>query len=213
MPLLERSTLPNLITVSRIALAPVVFLLLFVPTFTARLIAWFLFLAAAFSDLWDGWLARKHGWISDFGKLWDPVADKLLLAATFIPFYVLSHRVPAAELPLLGGLPLWVLLVVFGREAAVTGLRAWVARSGRILAAGREGKLKAVFQNIFSGTTIFWIALRTAAANRGWHGAFWDFWQGFHGFVLLVTLGLAIALTVWSFAVYLVQWLRPAPSI
>jgi CDP-diacylglycerol--glycerol-3-phosphate 3-phosphatidyltransferase len=212
MPLLERSTLPNLITVSRIALAPVVFLLLFVPTFTACFVAWLLFLAAAFSDLWDGWLARKHGWISDFGKLWDPVADKLLLVATFVPFYILSHRTAPAELPFLGGLPLWVLIVVFGREAAVTALRAWAARNGRILAAGREGKLKAVFQNIFSGTTIFWIALRTEAERAGWHGEFWDFWQGFHGFVLLTTLALAVALTVYSFAVYLRQWLRPAVS-
>ena len=89
---LRPSTLPNLITVARIVLAPVIFILLFVPTFSARLVAFVLFLMAAFSDLWDGHLARKHGWISDFGKLVDPIADKLLLAATFLPFYILSHR-------------------------------------------------------------------------------------------------------------------------
>src|SRR3972149_1483519 len=95
MALLHRSTLPNAITVARIALAPVVGLLLFVPTFTARFIAWILFLIAAFSDLWDGYLARKHGWISDFGKLVDPIADKLLLIVTFVPFYILSHGASA----------------------------------------------------------------------------------------------------------------------
>ena len=83
--------IPNIITVARIALCPVIFVLIFVPTFTARFIAWILFLIAAFSDLVDGSLARKHGWISDFGKLWDPVADKMLVVATFIPFYILSN--------------------------------------------------------------------------------------------------------------------------
>ena len=86
MALFSRSALPNIITVARILLAPVVFALLFVPSFTARFVGWILFLIAAFSDLWDGYLARKHGWISDFGKLLDPIADKLLLAATFLPF-------------------------------------------------------------------------------------------------------------------------------
>jgi hypothetical protein len=92
MTLWQRSTLPNIITVGRIAMAPLVGLLLFVPTFTARFIAWLLFLIAAFSDLWDGHLARKYGWISEFGKLVDPIADKLLLASTFVPFYILSQR-------------------------------------------------------------------------------------------------------------------------
>ncbi|MGH7462106.1 MAG: CDP-alcohol phosphatidyltransferase family protein, partial [Longimicrobiales bacterium] len=75
---LKRSTIPNFITVGRIVLAPVVSVLLFTPTFTARIIGFVLFLVAAFSDLWDGYLARKHGWISNFGQLVDPIADKLL---------------------------------------------------------------------------------------------------------------------------------------
>lgn len=206
---LDRRALPNAITVGRIVLAPVVFALLFVPTFAARLIAWFLFLIAAFSDLWDGWLARKHGWISDFGKLVDPIADKLLLVATFIPFYVLSRSaLEVNRLPLMGELPLWIVVVIFGRELLVTVIRAIAARRGLVIPAGREGKLKAVFQNIFIGTTIFWLALRTAGADRGWDGAFWAFWQGFHGFVLLASLTIALILTVWSLAIYLLRWGR-----
>jgi CDP-diacylglycerol--glycerol-3-phosphate 3-phosphatidyltransferase len=212
MSLLERSTIPNIITVSRIAVAPVILLLLFIPTFTARFLAWLFFLAAAFSDLWDGWLARKHGWISDFGKLVDPVADKLLLVATLLPIYLLSHREqsPEAHLPLMGGLPLWIILVILGREALVTGLRWWVARRGHVLAAGKEGKLKAVFQNIFIGATIFWMALRTTAEREGWGGMFWDFWLAFHGFVLIVSLIIAVCLTVYSMLAYLWQWRREA---
>ena len=89
---MQRSTIPNAITVARIALCPLVAYLLFVPTFTSRLLAFIFFLIAAFSDLVDGHLARKHAWISDFGKLLDPVADKLLLVSTILPIYILSHR-------------------------------------------------------------------------------------------------------------------------
>ena len=91
MSLMHRSTLPNAITVARIIMAPMVGYLLFVPTFTARFVGWLLFLIAAFSDLWDGYLARKNNWISNFGKLVDPIADKLLLLCTFVPFYMVSH--------------------------------------------------------------------------------------------------------------------------
>lgn len=209
MPLFERSTLPNAITVARIALTPVVYVLLFVPTFTARFIAFIVFLIAAFSDLWDGYLARKHGWISNFGKLVDPLADKLLLVATLVPFYLLSRRdTPDAPLPLLGALPLWVLLVIFGRELLITLIRSWAARGGIVIAAGSSGKLKAVFQNIFIGTTIFWYALQSAAHNRGWAGIWWERWQVFHGTVFVLTLAVALWLTLYSLVVYLIEWRR-----
>jgi CDP-diacylglycerol---glycerol-3-phosphate 3-phosphatidyltransferase len=206
---LERRAIPNAITVGRIILAPAVAALLFVPTFTARLVAWLLFLAAAFSDLWDGYLARKHGWISSFGQLVDPIADKLLLVATFVPFYLISRQPSAVgQIPFFGALPLWVLLIVFGRELLVTVIRSYAAGRGVVIPAGSAGKLKAVFQNIFAGTTIFWLALRTAAERRGWAGEFWEFWQIFHGAVLLVSLAIALWLTLYSLAVYLNDWRR-----
>lgn len=209
MALFERSTLPNAITVARIVLTPVVYVLLFVPTFTARFVAFLVFLAAAFSDLWDGYLARKHGWISNFGKLLDPIADKLLLVATLVPFYMISRRdAPDAALPLLGELPLWVLLVIFGREALITGIRSYAARGGVVIAAGKSGKLKAVFQNIFIGTTIFWYALQSAAHDHDWSGMLWERWQIFHGTVFLLTLAIALWLTVYSLVVYLYDWRR-----
>jgi CDP-diacylglycerol---glycerol-3-phosphate 3-phosphatidyltransferase len=209
MPLFSRSALPNIITVARIVLAPIVPALLVVPTFTSRFLAWILFLVAAFSDLWDGYLARKHGWISNFGKLVDPIADKLLLVATLLPFYILSRRPEAeATLPVLGAFPLWILLVVFGREALVTLIRSVLARQGTVIPAGKSGKLKAVFQNIFIGATIAWYAVQSAAADHGWQGNAWDAWQVFHGFVVLTSLAIAVFLTVYSFAVYLWQWRR-----
>ncbi len=214
MPRPDRTWLPNAITVGRIVLAPVVLALLYVPTFTARFVAWVLFLIAAFSDLWDGYLARKHGWISDFGKLVDPIADKLLLLSTFVPFYLLSRRATeVTQLPLMGALPLWILVVVLGREALVTVIRWVAARRGHVIPAGREGKLKAVFQNIFIGTTILWFALRTAAEAASWRGDFWSFWLAFHGFVLITSLTVAVVLTVYSLVVYLSRWRRQLQDV
>jgi CDP-diacylglycerol---glycerol-3-phosphate 3-phosphatidyltransferase len=209
MPLLERSTIPNAITVARITLAPVVGALLFVPTFTARFVAWLLFLFAAFSDLWDGYLARKHGWTSDFGKLLDPIADKLLLATTFIPFYLLSHERgdPYGQLVVVGALPLWVVLLIFGRELLITVIRSLAARRGIIIPAGRSGKLKAVFQNIFIGTAIAWLAINATALRADWgERSNWKYWTYFHGAVFVVSLVIALFLTVYSFGVYLWHW-------
>jgi CDP-diacylglycerol--glycerol-3-phosphate 3-phosphatidyltransferase len=209
MPL-ERSAIPNAITVARIALAPVVGFLAFVPTFTARLMAFLLFLVAAFSDLWDGHLARKYGWISDFGKLVDPIADKLLLVMTFLPFYILSHRAdPYGELVAIGEMPLWILVVIFGRELLITIIRSIAANRGVVIPAGKSGKLKAVFQNIFVGTALAWLAINSAALTRGWYGMqAWTWWTWFHGFVFMTSLVIAVFLTVYSLGVYLWEWRR-----
>lgn len=206
MPLLG-PRLPNIITVARIAAAPVIFFLPFIPTFTARIAAFVLFLAAALSDLWDGWLARKHGWISDFGKLWDPIADKLLMVVTLIPLYMISNPPePLSRWPVWGSLPLWVLLVIFGREVLVTVLRALAARHGMIIPAGKAGKHKAFLQNIAVGTALLWYALHSAAREGGWTGPVWEAWQAFHGLVLAVTMAVAVFLTLYSLFVYLWHW-------
>lgn len=207
MPLLDRSSLPNIITVGRIVLTPLIFYLILVPDFGARLAAFVLFNIAAVSDLWDGYLARKYDWISDFGKIMDPLADKLLLASAFIPLYIVSHQAtPIAALPFWGTLPLWVLIVVFGRELAITLMRARASRRGIAVPAGSAGKFKAAFQNIFSGAAILWYAFQTAALHQGWSGEFWEGWQVFHGAIVALTLAVAVGATVYSLIVYLRSW-------
>ncbi|MEW5931340.1 MAG: CDP-diacylglycerol--glycerol-3-phosphate 3-phosphatidyltransferase [Gemmatimonadota bacterium] len=197
--------LPNWITLGRIVLALVLVPLLFVDGFGPRLAAWFIFLAAAFSDLWDGHLARSQGLITDLGKLLDPLADKLLLAATFVPLYLISHSDrPDARFPWFGGaFPLWILLVIFGREAFITVFRSWAARRGVVLAAGRAGKYKAVVQNIFIGAAILWYALQSKARADGWDGPLWAGWQSFHFGFTVVALSVAVFLTVYSLVVYM----------
>jgi len=201
--------LPNAITTLRVLLAPVVTLLLVQPGAGARLLAFVVFLLAAVSDLVDGELARRRGEITDFGKLVDPIADKLLLAATMIPFYALTARAPElGRLPLFGGLPLWALLVFFVREVLVTGLRSAAARRGIVVPASLLGKRKAAAQNVFIGSMILWLSYRSAVLERAWTGSFNRFWAGLHGWFTSISLILALALTVVSLAAYLAAFRR-----
>lgn len=198
-----RLALPNLITIGRILACPAVFALVLSPSVSARLLSFVLFLAAAFSDLWDGYLARKHGLVTDLGKLLDPLADKLLLAATFIPFFILSHEPgPVGLLPWWGPLPLWVVLLIFGRELAITLFRAWAARKGVVISAGKSGKWKTLSQNLFIGGVLLWYPLRMLSLDRGWEGGFWAFWSHLHGAWIGITLSVAIVLTLYSMADY-----------
>lgn len=210
MPLLEPRAIPNVITGARVAMAPLVFVLALAEGAVPRMLAFLLFCVAAISDLWDGHLARKHGWISDFGKLMDPLADKLLIVATFVPFFIISRRPgPIGDLPYWGELPIWVLAVIFGRELLVTVVRQVVARRGQILAAGPSGKYKAVSQNIFAGSTLLWYALQSWAAQGEWTGTFWDLWQQLlHGPVVGLSLLVALVLTIISMLIYFGGWLR-----
>jgi CDP-diacylglycerol--glycerol-3-phosphate 3-phosphatidyltransferase len=195
--------LPNAITTLRVLLAPVVTVLLFESSASVRLIAFGVFLIAALSDLVDGAIARRRGEITDFGKLVDPLADKLLLVATVIPFYLLTLRVPAlGELPLFGGIGLWVLAVFFGRELLITWLRTAAARRGIVVPATTLGKRKALAQNVFIGSMILWLSYRTAVLQKGWTGPFNDFWAGLHGWFTSTSLILALGLTVVSLVVY-----------
>jgi CDP-diacylglycerol---glycerol-3-phosphate 3-phosphatidyltransferase len=202
-----RLNLPNVITGARILACPAIFVLTLSPRVAHLLAAFVLFLAAALSDLWDGYLARKHGQITDVGKLLDPAADKLLMVSTFVPFYLVSQRPEAiTDVPWWGPLPLWVLVVIFAREVAVTAFRMWAARRGAVLSAGQSGKVKAFTQNFFSGSLLLWYALVRLAAERGWEGeTAWTLWAHFHGAVVALALALALLLTVYSMGVYAVQ--------
>lgn len=199
-----RLTLPNVITLGRIAACPAVFLLVMTPSVPLRLAAFVLFLAAALSDLWDGYLARKHGLITDLGKLLDPLADKLLLIATFVPFYILSHRVgPVGPLPFLGPLPLWVVLIIFGREVLITMFRSYALRRGVVISAGKSGKYKAFVQNLFIGGLLLWYPLQMLSIEGGWSGGAWTAWTYLHGGWILIMLSGALLLTLFSMGDYL----------
>src|SRR5258708_1046627 len=126
-------TLPNILTLSRIALAPVIALLPFINGWIPKFVAFVVFLAAAISDIYDGRLARERKQISDLGKELDPLADKLLLFAALIPIYwITTYSVQQYGIPWWGSVPLWVAGLLVGRELAMTIFRAVARRRGVI---------------------------------------------------------------------------------
>jgi phosphatidylglycerophosphate synthase len=100
-------------------------------------------------------------------------------------------------------MPLWVIVVIFGRELFMTVFRGYAARRGVVIAAGKAGKRKALFQALFVGGLLLWYPLRMYAESRGWNGGFWTFWTQFHGAWVGIMLALAIVLTVYSMLDYL----------
>ncbi len=201
-------TLPNVLTVARIAITPVVAALPFIDGYWPKLAALFIFIAAAITDILDGILARRHNQVTDFGKALDPIADKLLLLATLVPIWWISQqRHDLYDIPVWGSIPLWVCLLLLGREIAMTGFRVWARRRGVIISAQGPGKLKTVFQHIFIGGTIAWFAFRDAMKPLGWEShraALW--WNQFHGAFVAVTLAIALVLTIYSFVIYLYRY-------
>jgi CDP-diacylglycerol--glycerol-3-phosphate 3-phosphatidyltransferase len=204
-----RWTLPNIITLARICLTPVIALLPFIQGYWPKVIAFLIFLVAALSDVVDGWLARRYNAVSDLGKLLDPIADKLLLFATLIPiFWMTRHPTILVDyrIPWWGSLPVWVALLLVGREVLITAFRYFALRRGVVIPAVAAGKAKAVAQNIFIGATIAWFAWKDAIAELKLAGAFRDLWDQFHGWFVSVTLAGAIVLTVYSLGVYLYRY-------
>ena len=140
--------LPNKLTLSRIALTPVVLLFMvplsfmpaafnaFILTWPGRLVALFLFSAASLTDLYDGRIARAKNIVSTFGKFLDPIADKLLIISVLIAFAELNR------------LSSFVPVIVLFRELAITGIRLLAAEKGVVIAASRAGKWKTVTQMI-----------------------------------------------------------------
>jgi CDP-diacylglycerol--glycerol-3-phosphate 3-phosphatidyltransferase len=126
--------LPNTLTLLRILLVPVVVVALLDETPNGDAIAAGVFALAALTDGLDGWLARSRGDITTFGKLMDPLADKLLITAALV------------SLVSLGRLEAWVAMVIIAREFAVTGLRALAAERGVVIQASWMGKVKTILQ-------------------------------------------------------------------
>lgn len=198
-------TLPNIITIVRICFTPVIALLPFIEGYWPKLLCFVVFILAAVSDVFDGRLARSRKQVTDLGTLLDPIADKLLLFATLVPIYWISRtRHDLYDIPIWGSIPLWVCMLLIGREIAMTVFRQWAAHRGVVIPAGSAGKLKTVIQNIYIGATMAWFAFRDARKPMGWeHNRFANYWNEFHGGFVAVTLAVATLLTVYSFVQYI----------
>ena len=132
---------PTILTLLRILIVPIVVLLLYVPddhqiSQSRSLITFLLFVAATITDLFDGYLARRYKMVTAFGKLLDPLADKLLVCSSMI-MLVPPERVPA-----------WMVAIVVAREIGVTALRGVASTEGLVIAASKLGKAKTLLLNI-----------------------------------------------------------------
>ena len=126
--------LANILTLARIAVVPVLVVLLYFPGRGACLAAMLFFIVASLTDIVDGFVARRRNLVTNLGKFLDPLADKLLVSALLI------------MLTRLGWVEAWVAVVIVGREIAVTGLRAIAADRGLVISADKFGKLKTILQ-------------------------------------------------------------------
>jgi CDP-diacylglycerol--glycerol-3-phosphate 3-phosphatidyltransferase len=148
-----------------------------------------LFVAASLTDYFDGVLARRHNLVTDFGKLMDPVADKVLMAAAFICL-IPEHAIPA-----------WAAIVIISREFLITGLRLLAASKGRVLPADKLGKHKTGWQ---MATVIYFLLLLSLLEfERAGviHGLLW--WAHAWRYGGIALIALALALTLYSGGGYL----------
>ena len=216
--------LPIVITLARVALAPVVGWLALSPDWSWRAVGFCLFVVAAVSDYIDGSLARARNEITDTGKLLDPLADKLLLGCTMAAMYVL--QAPAGEraahafiataevarfpfefglgaTPVLVPLPGILVLIVLGREVIMTVFRQIAARRGVMISAIGPAKWKTGFQSVWAGAAFAWFPTLTLARLHGWEGdAAWRYWASFNALVGAVCMVSSVVLTVWSLWLY-----------
>jgi CDP-diacylglycerol--glycerol-3-phosphate 3-phosphatidyltransferase len=125
---------PNILTLVRVALIPVLVAVLLSALPDADLLAALVFIVASATDALDGWLARRRSMVTSFGKLMDPLADKLLITAALVSLVSL-YRLDA-----------WVAMVIIAREFAVTGLRMLAVEQGHVISASGWGKLKTTTQ-------------------------------------------------------------------
>lgn len=166
--------LPNKLSLIRIASVPVITLLLVLDNLLwTRYAALFLFIFAAITDFVDGHIARKYNMVTNFGKFIDPVADKLLVLSTMI---MISWH---------GILPAWIVVAVLFRELAVDGLRLVAVEQGRVIAAGKLGKLKTVCQMVMIiAHLVFFANFPLLHILAGW--------------LLIPSQAAVLIMTVWS---------------
>ncbi len=163
-------TLPNSLTFFRVACIPILVLLLFFSHKATSFLAALVFALASISDLLDGFLARRRKMVTTFGQFLDPLADKLIVSAALIMLIPLG-RVPA-----------WMVVVIVGRELAITGLRTIAVSEGKVISANGLGKKKMVFQIV---------AILGLLLHYEYFGV------NFH-LVGMFFLWLAVVLTLWS---------------
>ncbi|MGB2696776.1 MAG: CDP-diacylglycerol--glycerol-3-phosphate 3-phosphatidyltransferase [Candidatus Zixiibacteriota bacterium] len=183
--------LPNKLTLLRILLSPVFMAFFLIDNVYSRYFATFIFLIAALTDVYDGYLARKTGVVTGFGKFMDPLADKILTATAFISFVALGY------------VKAWMILIIIVREFFITGLRTIAAYKGIVIMPSFMSQLKTATQMVVIVIILLYTNIATTITQMGHNSPFfhnpWVF-RIFDGMVFI-----ALALTVGTGIDYLVK--------
>jgi CDP-diacylglycerol---glycerol-3-phosphate 3-phosphatidyltransferase len=160
--------IPNLLTVFRILLVPLLVVVLLTKFDGKEFVGLGLFLLAALTDFLDGFLARRRKQITRLGMLLDPAADKILTSAAFISLVEIAPRLPGSTTTIV---PAWMVVVIVAREFAVSALRSFAAAEHVVIPAGLSGKIKTVVQVISIALIIIYNQL-----GEFRHLAPWSLW-------------------------------------
>ena len=149
--------LPNKLTIARIILAPIFMIFLLIDNMYFRYLSTLIFIVAALTDVYDGYIARKTGVITGFGSLMDPLADKVLVSTAFISFVALGY------------VQTWMILVIILRELLVTGLRSLAAYRGVVILPSYWAKWKTGCQMTVIIIILVYINLKATLVLLGYN--------------------------------------------
>jgi len=173
----------NRITLFRIVTAFIFMFLIFVNGLWAKIASFIIFILAALSDFYDGFLARKNNMVTDFGKLMDPIADKILVVAALVAF-VQMQLVQA-----------WMVVIIIFREILVTSLRIFALSKGKVLSATRAGKHKTFSQMLVIFIILIFILVKEVMLEfYSWNPS----WENFFKITIYILMLITTALTLYS---------------
>jgi len=173
--------LANRLTMSRILLTFVFMFFLFCHGLWFKVLSLVVFCLAALSDMFDGMIAQRMNMVTDFGRLMDPIADKILVLAAFAAF---------VQLQLVDA---WMFMIIVSREILITSLRLFALNKGKVLSAARAGKHKTVLQMLVIFTILGFIVFKEIILKYYTWNPSWEsiFRQGIF-YLMLLTVGLTL---------------------
>lgn len=182
--------LPNQLTIARLGLTALFVAVAYTGLSWKLSAVMVLFGIAAFTDFLDGRIARQRGLVTPFGKLMDPLADKIMMAAAFVLLLATDPE----------SMPAWLVIVVLFREFLVTGLRLVASSQGTVLAADWLGKQKTIWQIV---TASYLLVMHAAAEPvMAWVAPLFTLPGIGRKFMVPVLLGVTLVITLWSGAAY-----------